>query len=140
MQKFSGVYFHLYAGTIKGQCLYSFFLSSTDPAIQNFSTTLYVPLYMALWIWDIFTWLLVTFVHDTNLQKFLQINTIVQYDTSLACLLAYTCMHMCVCLPSVTHNVWLSTCPTLQHRQRKLMWAGPHKQVSITLSCGWRHN
>lgn len=58
----------------------------------------------------------------------------------ISCSLTYTYMHMCVCLPSVTHNVRLSTCPTLQHQQRKFMWAGSHKQVNITLSCSWRHN
>ena len=104
--KISDVYFHLYASIIKGRCLCSFFLSSTDHTIQNFSTILYVLLYMALLIWDIFTWLSVTFVHDIHLQMFLQINTVVQYDTALARLLTHTCTHLCVCLPSVTHSVW----------------------------------
>jgi hypothetical protein len=50
---------------------------------------------------------------------------------------ARTCVSVC---PLWLIMYDLSGCPTLQHQQRKFMWAGSHEQTSITLSCGWRHN
>lgn len=56
----------------------------------------YTFFYIWHWMWDIVTWLSVTFVHDTHLRKFLQINTVVQYDRYISCSLTYTCTHTCL--------------------------------------------